>query len=127
LLILSARIGVVHAMEPGMSGQRRDLVLIAGGVAAVAVARVLRVHRAVPAERTRHRALALVGAGSAWSLLSVLDMHVTGMVATHHADVFADVVLHGPGTLALVLGTSLLLIDDRRPNPLSLTTTRGTS
>jgi hypothetical protein len=124
-LALLTRTGLVHAMGRGMSWQRRDLVLIGGAVAATVVALILRVHRADPAERARHVGFALVGAGGAWSLLSVLDMHMAGMVA-HHTDVLADLAMHGPGFAAVVIGAGLLVTGERRLNSLSPNTTRGT-
>lgn len=121
------RAGVVHAMGQDMSGWRRDVVLMGGAVAAIVTALILRVHRRAPHRRRHQIAMALLGAGSAWSLLSVLDMHVTGMVAARHPDLLADLTLHGPGILALVFGAGALLAGDRHPHSYSSNPTRGTS
>ncbi|GAA5164525.1 hypothetical protein GCM10023321_53100 [Pseudonocardia eucalypti] len=82
----------------------REPVLIGAGLAAAALAVMFRVNR-------RHLALVLVGGGASWSLLSVLDMHLTGVVSAHHhhGNALADVALHGPGFLAVVLGVAGML------------------
>jgi hypothetical protein len=71
------------------------------------------------ATRPADSARALTAAGASWSLLSVLDMHVTGFVPEHLVGPLADVALHGPGFLAVTAGAGALLAGDRWMSTLS--------
>jgi hypothetical protein len=94
-----------------------------------------------PAERVRRaqrRSSGLVAAGAGWSVASVLDMHLLGVLpvgAGHqhgsgdmpgmsagHGFGPAELVMHGPGLVAVVLGCLLALGAELRrtvPSPLS--------
>lgn len=101
LLSLLAWTGAVRATTGP-----REPVLICAGLVAAALAVAFRVRPA-----GRQLPIALVGGGASWSLLSVLDMHLTGVVSAHHhhGNALADIALHGPGFLAVVLGVTALL------------------
>jgi hypothetical protein len=86
-------------------------------IAAAAGAAAVRARRS-PASRAG-RARELAAAGAAWSLLSVLDMHVTGLVPEHLVNPLADIALHGPGFLALTAGGAALLAGPRYLSTLS--------
>lgn len=127
LLDALVRADLVTVAGPGAAWRIRELVLIAGGVAAALVAVAAGLHRVPPARRRRRAVLALAGGGGAWSLLSVIDMHLTGLVPEGLVDPLTDLALHGPGFLAATTGVGALLAGDRWMNSLSPTTTRGTS
>jgi uncharacterized membrane protein len=142
VVALSAVIGVglysellallVHGDAVTVTGDRagwriRALTLIGAGLVAALVAVATGLHRVPAADRRRRTALALSGAGTAWSLTSIIDMHLTGLVPENLVDPLTDLTLHGPGFLAATTGIGALLAGDRWLNSLSPATTRGRS
>ena len=76
---------MIHTGVLTVTGDRagwrvRELVLIGGSVAAAVVTMATGLHRVAAAQRRRRVALALAGAGTAWSLLSIVDMHLTSLI-----------------------------------------------
>jgi hypothetical protein len=127
LLATLVHTGTVTAAGDLTMWRVRELALIGGSIAAAVVALGLRLHRVSPEQRRRRLAFALAGAGGAWSLLSVVDMHLMGLVPESLVDPLADLALHGPGFLAATTGLGALLAGERWMNSLSPSTTRGSS
>ncbi|HTK64851.1 MAG TPA: hypothetical protein VL595_20855 [Pseudonocardia sp.] len=127
LLAALAHVDLVTVTGDRPGWRTREFALIGGGVAALLVALATGLHRAAAPQRRLRLATALAGAGGAWSLLSVVDMHLTGLVPESLVDPLTDLLLHGPGFLAATTGVGALLAGDRWMNSLSPSTTRGTS
>ena len=124
--------GLAHTGLVTLAGDRsgwrvRELALAGAGVVAALIGVKAGLHRAAPADRRKRQALALAGGGGAWSLLSVIDMHLTGLVPENLVDPLTDLALHGPGFLAVTTGLGALLAGERWLNSLSPSTTRGSS
>jgi hypothetical protein len=127
LLAVLVHTGAVTVAADRAGWRIRELTLIGGSFAAAVIAVAARLHQVPSIQRRRRTALALAGAGGAWSLLSVVDMHLTGLVPENLVDPLADLALHGPGFLAVTTGVGALLAGDRWMNSLSPSTTRGSS
>ena len=95
--------------DPAISWFARDLLFVACAVSGLWLGGRGAGGR-LPAARSR--ALALVGAGSAWLVLGLVDMHVFGLFEIAHGQVLWDAVFHGAGSWTIVAGLVLLQRSD---------------